>query len=236
MSILAKPDCSWKQHFIYLSTYLFIYLGSIFLSKLLKKRKKTQKTKPKINLWAIKWKCSFEILTQSERWWCTFAFHMDVFITKYISADFWKQGRWSCALGESSGSCSGWQPCHPGEERFGNVAHSGCAHRNPIQELKNLLTAHLFTCRRFHYGRLRSETNLKVAASHHFISCNLPCLEFTGLDSDRLLLRSYMRVEVVCVCVCVLPRLSESTRETSMKRVTGFDINQQDCIAAIIRQ
>lgn len=31
-------------------------------------------------------------------------------------------------------------------------AHAGCSHRNLSEELKNLLTAHLLTCRRFHYG------------------------------------------------------------------------------------
>lgn len=74
----------------------------------------------------------------------------------------------------------------------------------------------------------------RVTASHNLISCNLPCLEFAGLDPGGLLLSSYVRLEVACVCV--LPCLLESTRETSVKRVTGFDINQQDCIAAIIRQ
>lgn len=34
-----------------------------------------------------------------------------------------------------------------------------------------------------------------------------------------------------CVCTLLL-----RARETSAKRVTGFDINQQDCIAAIIQQ
>lgn len=87
--------------------------------------------------------------------------------------------------------------------------------------------------------KIRNES--QVTASHRFISCSLPRLEFAGLDPGGLLLRSYVRLEVacvysVCVCVCVLPRLLESMRETSVKRVTGFDINQQDCIAAIIRQ
>lgn len=76
----------------------------------------------------------------------------------------------------------------------------------------------------------------RVTAAHHFISCSLPCLEFAGLGPIGLLLGSYVRLKIASVCVCVLPRLSESMRETSVKRVTGFDINQQDCIAAIIRQ
>lgn len=38
----------------------------------------------------MKWNCSFETLTPNERWCCTFGFHMDVFIPKYIVAGFHK--------------------------------------------------------------------------------------------------------------------------------------------------
>lgn len=64
--------------------------------------------------------------------------------------------------------------------------------------------------------KIRNES--QVTASHRFISCSLPRLEFAGLDPGGLLLRSYVRLEVacvysVCVCVCFTSPLGEHERD-----------------------
>lgn len=127
-------------------------------------------------------------------------------------------------------------PCRRGARECGHpLAHGGCARRYPSKELKNLLTAHLLTCRRFHYGEIRNNSQSGCKFPLHKLQSSLPWVRRSWFRqaSAEVLHESW---SFVCVCVCVLPRLLESTRETSVKRVTGFDINQQDCIAAIIRQ
>lgn len=41
---------------------------------------------------------------------------------------------------------------------------------------------------------------------------------------------------IMLLCACCTSLLREREGETSVKRMTGFDINQQDCISAIIQQ
>lgn len=59
------------------------------------------------------------------------------------------------------------------------------------------------------------QTKSRVTASHNCVSCDLPCLEFAGLDPGGLLLRSYVRLtpSSVRACVCFTSPLGEHERD-----------------------